>query len=376
LMILITIVITGQSFLQKHDTFQESGKGHTHYNNYMIFKQSFIHLVENKDLYQLYPEEHWDYFKYSPTFALLMAPLAFLPDVLGLFFWNLLNAFVLFIAIWKLPLPKERIHLLMLLVILIELITSLQNSQSNGLIAGLIIFAFLMMEKKQIALACLFIVGTIFIKIFGIVALALFILYPGKLKSALYSAGWIILLTFLPLLVISWSQLIFLYQSWLHLLQADQGISWGLSISGWLHAWFGMELKTPVLIAGILLFCLPFLRYKYFNDFQFRLAFLSSILIWIVIFNHKAESPTYVIAVSGAVIWLMSQKMKPENLILFLLVIVFTVLSPTDFFPRPIRETFVVPYVLKAVPCILVWMKIIGDMLFFKPVTEAAEIRN
>ena len=55
---------------------------------YLIFKQSFFHLIEGKDLFILYPQEHWDLYKYSPTFSLLMAPLAILPDVVGLFFWK------------------------------------------------------------------------------------------------------------------------------------------------------------------------------------------------------------------------------------------------------------------------------------------------
>jgi hypothetical protein len=86
----ITIVITGQSFLLKTKTFQGEIE-YTHYNNYKIFKESYFHLVEKQDLYQLYPKEHWDYYKYSPTFALFMAPFAYLPDFLGLLFWNLLN---------------------------------------------------------------------------------------------------------------------------------------------------------------------------------------------------------------------------------------------------------------------------------------------
>lgn len=41
------------------------------YNNYVIFKMSFPHLVNNEDLYIVQPEEHWDLYKYTPTFAVL-----------------------------------------------------------------------------------------------------------------------------------------------------------------------------------------------------------------------------------------------------------------------------------------------------------------
>ena len=62
----ITLLVTAQSLLLKPKAYQPGGKEYTHYNNYVIFSQSFFHLTENKDLYQLYPDEHWDYYKYSP----------------------------------------------------------------------------------------------------------------------------------------------------------------------------------------------------------------------------------------------------------------------------------------------------------------------
>ena len=45
--------------------------GEEHYGNYLIFKNSFLHLIRSQDLYVLYPELKIDLFKYSPTFALL-----------------------------------------------------------------------------------------------------------------------------------------------------------------------------------------------------------------------------------------------------------------------------------------------------------------
>ncbi len=364
---LIVIIISAQSFLLKPKTFIPGEPAYTHYNNYVIFKQSFFHLIENKDLYELYPAEHFDYYKYSPTFSLLMAPLANLPVPVGLFLWNLLNVLVLYFALRRLPLSSNKTHLLMLGFVFIELLTSTQNSQSNALIAGLIILAFTSLERKKIALASLFIVLTVFIKIFGLVALAIFIFYPNKLRAALYTIGWTLLLAVLPLLVVSVTQLSFLYQSWLHLLQNDHSASIGLSVAGWLYTWFHIDAKNATVLIGAVVFCLPFLKWKCYNDVQFKLFFLSSILLWIVIFNHKAESATFIIAVTGIAIWFFSQKRTLLNTILFGAAFIFTILSPTDLFPRSIRESFVVPYVLKAVPCILIWFKIMYDLLFFKP---------
>lgn len=370
LSILIVAIITGQAILLGPKTFDSSEIAYTYYNNYVIFKQSFFHLIENKDLYQLFPTEHWDLYKYSPAFSLLMAPVAFLPDALGLLAWNLLNLLILFFALLKLPVQPVKTRLFMCGFVFIELITSIQNSQSNGLMAGLIIFAFVFLERKQIALASLLIVLSMFIKIFGVAALALFMFYPNKHKAFFYTVGWILLLAILPLIVVSWSQLSFLYQSWFELLRNDQSASIGLSVAGLIYGWFGLDFKNLVLLIGALLFCLPFLKYKYFKELKFRLFFLSAILIWVVIFNYKAESPTFVIAVSGIAIWFFSQGIKTENLILLILAFILTVLSATDLFPRSIRESYVMPYGLKALPCILIWVKIIVDLIFYKPMNS------
>ncbi|HKC68482.1 MAG TPA: DUF2029 domain-containing protein, partial [Bacteroidia bacterium] len=111
---------------------------------------------------------------------------------------------------------------------------------------------------------------------------------------------------------------------------------------------------------------LPLVKIKNYKDYSFRLTLFASILIWIVIFNHRAESPTFIIALAGIVMWFYSQTPKKENVVLLILAIVFTCLSPTDLFPRYIRQNFLEVYVIKAVPCILIWFKITYDLLFNK----------
>ena len=107
--------------------------------------------------------------------------------------------------------------------------------------------------------------------------------------------------------------------------------------------------------------------YIFYKNFYYRLLLLASVLLWIVIFNHKAESPTFIIAICGVAIWYFPQTRKTENLVLMLLALVFTMLSPTDLFPPYVRNNIFKPYVVKALPCILVWFKLTYDMLFYKP---------
>jgi hypothetical protein len=52
------------------------------------------------------------------------------------------------------------------------------------------------------------------------------------------------------------------------------------------------------------------------------------------------------------------------DLLLLWLVIIFTSLVVTDLFPRTFRREVVIRYALKALPCLLVWIRIQGELLF------------
>ena len=364
LFLAIAVFAALQSYFADLKTFEDNPRLYTCYNNYVIFKQSFFHLIEGKDLYILYLEEQWDLFKYSPAFALLFGLFAYLPDPVGLSLWAILNAVVLFYSVYYLPNIDIRTKGLILIFVFSETLTTLQNEQSNALITGLLIFTFGFLERRKYWMASFCIVSTIFIKLFGIVGLALYLLYPGKLKLAYTALFWTVLFTMLPLLVVDKDQFVFLYKSWANMLSNDHSISDGLSVIGWLKTWFNWQVnKTYVSLVGVVLFCIPLLRIKAYSNYQYRILMLASILIWVVIFNHRAESPTFIIAISGVALWYFSQAQNTENLILLILALIFTGLSSTDLFPKFIRDQYVWPYVLKAVPCILVWGKILYDLI-------------
>jgi hypothetical protein len=345
------------------------GDPYTHYNNYIIFRQSFVHLVRHLDIYTLYLPEQADYFRYSPSFALAFGTFTWMPDLPGLILWNTLNAAVLFRGWMALPLPtnarRYEIGVAAAWFAVIEVTTALQNAQSNVLIAGLLLLAFSFLERRRMALASLMIVIAAFTKLFGLAAFSLFLLYPEKKKFILYSALWGIVVGLLPLAVVPFAELVRLYQSWWRLLSMDYLGSAGLSIMAWLKTWFHLDPpKSTVMLIGIALFCWPLMYVRRYRDFNFRLLVLCNVLIWVVIFNHKAESSTYVIAMCGVALWFLSQRMSGLNLALASLAFIFTSLSPTDLFPRSFKATLLVPYVVKAVPCILIWMKITYDLTF------------
>jgi hypothetical protein len=336
-------------------SLKRPGDPYTHYNNYVIFRQAFFHLVGHQDLYLQRLAEHWDYFRYSPSFALAFGVFAWMPDLIGLLLWNTLNAGVLFLGWTRLPLQDDRVRLAAGWFAAVEVMTALQNAQSNVLIAGLLLLAFSFLERRQMAFASLMIVVAAFTKLFGLVAFSLFLLYPEKKRFILFSALWGIVAGLLPLAVVSPAELARLYESWWRLLLVDYADSSGLSVMAWLQSWFHLSPpKTVVTLLGIALFCWPLIYVQRYRDFHFRLLFLCNVLIWVVIFNHKAESSTYVIAICGVALWYFS---RPTwfKLVLVSLAFIFTCLSPTDAFPASLSATFFVPYSIKAVPCILIW---------------------
>ncbi len=372
------VIITGiQAANADKRAEQYNGVHYTSYNNYLIFKSSHTHLKNGEDLYIYHPEDHFDLFKYTPTFAAFFGVFAVFPDWLGLTLWNMLNAMMLLIGVYYLPKLSNFKKGFLLLVVVIELVTSLQNHQSNGLMAGLLIAAFGLLENKKMWAAALLIVCSVFVKLFGIVGFALFLFYPSKWKLALYTVAWTILLALIPFIWIDLEQYTALATSYFNMLSMDHSASEGYSVMGWLSTWFNINVnKNSIVLLGIVLFLVPLAQFKLYKNINFKYLILSSILVWIVIFNHKAESPTFIIAMAGAALWYVLTKKNTLNNVLFWTAFVFASLSPTDVFPVYIREEFVKPYVLKAVPCILIWVKITWDLLFFSKTRFVLDVKN
>src|SRR5256884_4219375 len=78
-----------------------------HSNNVSIFRSASFNLFAGRDLYAAHPEQHFDFYKYSPTFAVLFAPLAYLPFALPFLCWTLLNGLLLRSALDRL-LPESQ----------------------------------------------------------------------------------------------------------------------------------------------------------------------------------------------------------------------------------------------------------------------------
>ena len=362
----LALGVSFQLYFAPKKDFGTGKEIYTKYNNYLIFKNSFEHLKNGESLYKLYPNEQWDLYKYTPTFSLFMAPFYALPDLIGLILWNLLNVIVLVWALTKMPLKNKKMYLWIFGFTLIELITSTQNTQSNALILGLVVAGFNFLENKKQNYAILLISLAVMIKPFALFAFIPFLFHSRFFQNLGKMLFVNLFLILLPLILMSPEDLAFQYSNWIDLLMADHGTKYGFSVMGWMQTWFGLEMsKLLLLFLGIVSLLIPLTRVKYFQSNYFKINYLALILIWMVIFNHMAESPTFVIAVFGVGLWFFYSERNWLDILLVSFVVVFTILISTDIFPKGLRKELLESYVIKGVPCILVYIKIIYDMMSY-----------
>lgn len=357
---------------------------HNRYNNYLIYKYVYHHTVAEKNLYNLYTEEYLDSNHYGPVFSIVVGPMAVMHDAVGFLVWSVLNAVVLIWAIHLMPLSKRN-KILLLLLCAIEFANAEHYIQFNPIVTAFILFSFIFVEKRKEHWATLFIVLGTMIKIYPIVGLVFFLFAKNKWRFVWSGLMWAAIFFVLPMTIASPHFVIQSYADWFHSLQEKNGFNVGLTSSqdiclmGTVRHLLGDPTvpNTPFLLAGASIFGAALLRFKQYASMQFRMQILASALIMVVIFSTGSEHPTYIIAVTGAFLWMLTQE-KPfsrTNIILLVLLLVVTGLGPTDAIPALIRRGYINKYVMKAWPCIAVWL-IISYQLLFRDFIEADRRRN
>ena len=342
------------------------------YNNFLIFKYTFFSLIDQKNLFLPQPENFQHYNLYGPIFSVLIAPFAILPNWLGHTLWTFFNSFILLYAIRKLPLSSG-MTLAILLIAAHENLTSILSSQFNPSMTAIILLTYSFIDQKKDFWAALMIVLGTFIKLYGIVGLAFFFFSKNKLTLISGLIFWGALAFSIPMLFSSPGYILQTYKDWFvaiteknkmnSTLITDQDIC----LMGMVRRMSGNPYipNWPFLGAGLILFALPYLRINQYKEPAFRLLILSSTLIFTVIFSTSSESPTYIIAFTGVAIWFVAQKRPFQiwQIVLFVFAMVLTSFSPSDLFPKFIRDEFIKPYSLKALPCVLIWFTIVYQML-------------
>lgn len=327
-------------------------------NNFLIFRAASWHLLHDQDLYAAYPALHFDYYKYSPTFALLFLPFALPPFWIAMLLWNALNAAALYFAIGTV-LPLRRANVARAIVFL-DMLGSLQNVQSNALVAALIIFTFAAYERRHTVLGSASATIGAVIKVFPLAGVSFALFHRRKVRVAVALVVSAVVLAALPLLVTTPGVLRMQYASWKAISALDAQTR-GFSVMEMVHLVTRTDWPNwPIQLLGAVLLVAPMIaRPLRHGEWKFRRLYLCSVLLFCLIFNHKAESPAFVIGVSGMAIWFAALDQRTRwEWALFIGIVLFTILASSDAMPRVLQRELFDPYRLKVVPLIVMWVEI------------------
>ncbi|MBF1309832.1 MAG: DUF2029 domain-containing protein [Porphyromonadaceae bacterium] len=343
---------------------------HRH-NNFLIFRGVFWHTIQKLSLYDFYPTEYNDHNHYGPIFSLVIAPFAVVPEAIGLLAWLVVLALGMYYAVRRLPLEEGR-QIFLYWFCAHELLTALQMQQFNIAIAAIIIGSFAAIEKgREVTAAFLIVLGT-FVKLYGVVGLAFFFFVKRKPRFILALIGWSVVCFVAPMLISSPEYVVGQYVEWYERLAAKNGentfsLMQNISLLGMIRKISGSASYSDLLVIlpGLALFGLPYLRFGQYRHLAFRYAILSSVLLFVVLFSTGSESSTYIIPFAGIALWYATSPWKRSGWDVALLVFAFVLssLSPSDLFPRSLREAYVLPYALKALPPTLIWLRLSYELL-------------
>ena len=342
------------------------------FNNYLIFDGVFWHTLKQLPLYLPYPDEYFDTNHYGILFSAVIAPFALLPKWIGCTLWIMANAAFLYWAIRQLPLSKKAI-IAVLLIAAHDLYTAAAMQQFNISVIALLVGAFVFIERRQSHWATLLIVIGTLTKLYGIVGLAFFFFAKDKWRFIWSGLFWLIILFCLPMLYSSPDYVVSQYFDWYASL-AEKNVSnlntttynlQNLSLLGFLQRTGIYNNNSIVILIGLGLFALPYLRIQQYKNLNFRLLLLASVSIFLCLFSTGTENSTYIVAYVGVGIWFMVSELHPKLKITLLVLAMLGSLSPTDLF-KPLKEPYIIRYSLRAVPVTLVWLAIVYEMLFIQ----------
>ena len=338
-------------------------------NNFLIFRGVFWHAWDGLSLYATYPAEYNDCNHYGPFFSLLIEPFAVMPLFVGLLLWLVALSLFLYLAVRKSQFTRYQ-QLFILWFCAHELLTALYMQQFNIAIADIILLSYYCMEKEKDFWAAFFIMLGTFVKLYGIVGLAFFFFSRHKAKLIGSLAFWAVVMFVAPMAFFGPDYILGQYQEWYLSLSEKNAanadaMGQNISLLGMIHRTTGLMFSDLwLMIPGLLMFAIPYLRFSQYKHVAFRQTLLASVLMFVVLFSTGSESSGYIIPFVGIVIWYTAAPWQRTGWDIALMVFAFVLssLSPSDLFPAYIRKEWVQPYALKALPITLIWLKLCYEM--------------
>lgn len=333
--------------------------------NFDVFSHAARALLRGDDLYV---RRAADYFKYSPTFALLFLPFTWTPAWLSSVLWSLLNFALAFVGIDRVV-DDPRQKRVAMLVALAGIVLATDGDQSNLLVAGAWLLAFDAFERSRTRAGATFVMFGAFVKIFPLLAGAFALFHPRRARTFAALGVAAIAWAAIPLLVCTPQQLVAEYASWANL------VSWDHGNRGWSAlplfqdelrlSWGNLALQ----LAGAAVQAVPMiLGLRFGTDQVWRRTLACSLLVFAVLFNHRTEYCSFVVSAIAVGVWCATVRTSA----LARALVVLSIVAPGPFFARPDPHlggafAFLAAHrefhVLRVVPLLALWLFMQKDLL-------------
>lgn len=332
--------------------------------NYLVYTDSTLDFWNGISPYtQDFVDAHGRYFLYTPVFSVFYLPIALLPRWLGPFVWNLTNYTLFTLSVFTLPKQYDAYKVKIFLFLLLVLEQSVFPFQFNIVVAYIFLFAFTLLEKGHGLWAVLLIMISATTKVYGIVELLLLFCYATPFRRLAYAGATGALLLMLPALKVGFDGLIPCYMDWWNMLTQHQSSAEYVSLLYAFPLCYAMDYYRVVQLVTIgLVIALFFVRHRCWGSFAFRATTLGVLMGWIIVFGDSSETHTYLIALSGYMLWywLRPQHTLTDKVLLWSLLIFFGIVPTDVLMPTAVHNLlngtwFIDVYLYAIVWCMMVW---------------------
>lgn len=320
---------------------------HEGMENHIVYRDATINFFNGVSSYTPeFAESHHRYFLYLPVFHFLYAPFAFLPLAIGGLLWNLFCYCLFFVCIMNLPRLDEQKRSSVFLLMLPFLGQSLFCFQFNTIVCCIFLLAYILLERGNYFWAVLLIALSASIKVYGVIQLALLLCYPKFWRNLGYSVLCIIGLMLIPAIKTGFSGLIPWYMNWADCLMnhSDATGPYFSLIWAWpLHDFAMSNLRLFQIAVLAILAVLFFVCHKRWQEPDFRIGALATLVIYIIIMSEATEYCTYIIPASVIMLWYISRDKANttfDKILLWAFFILFG-LVPIDLFCPSVAARFI-----------------------------------
>ncbi len=317
---------------------------------------------------------HWagtsapDEFLYGPLFNFLFLPFSLMPDWIGPFLWNIFSYSCFFYVVFNLPNSySEKAKKTMWLYMLPLLLNNLMYYQYNVLVAAFFLYAFSEMEKRGFLKASFVIAFSTLTKIYGGFQYVLFLVYEKPFKYGFkYMIPSFLLLFCLPVLHHDPFHLLQVYQNWL------SGLFHHANTRTWQSVFYiKLFFNNPPentgifqLASGLLVILIVLLGIRKKADIKVRTGLFAILLGWMILFSSAPEISTYLIAISGYLIWYTCGVRSKFEKVLFWLNFILLIVVPQDIIcPKPVMRLLIYRLNLNLIVFFITWISIVTTTL-------------